>query len=171
MKNAYLLSGEPGSGKTTIIKSVLHKVGKSAGGFYTEEIRRQGIRQGFQIVTLDGQVAVMSHSGISSPYRVGKYGVDTGSIDSVAVPAVREAILGYDIVVIDEIGKMELFSPDFRDAVLEALESGKKVLGTIMLAAHPWADGIKRRDEVEIIRVTRANRSDVVNQVLLWLES
>jgi nucleoside-triphosphatase THEP1 len=171
MKRAYLLSGEPGSGKTTIIKKVLAKVGKSAGGFYTEEIRSQGIRQGFQIVTLDGQVAVMAHSGMSSPYRVGKYGVDTGSIDGVAVPAIREAMLSYDIVVIDEIGRMELFSPYFRDAVIEALESEKKVLGTVMLAAHPWADEIKRRDEVEIVRVTRANRNEVVDQVLLWLES
>jgi nucleoside-triphosphatase len=171
MKKAYLLSGEPGSGKTTIIKEVLAKVGKSAGGFYTEEIRSQGIRQGFQIVTLDGKNATLSHIGVISRHRVGKYGVDTSSMDTVAIPAVREAIRSCDIVVIDEIGKMELFSTYFRDAVTEALESDKRVLGTIMLAPHPWADGIKRRAEVEIIRVTKANRSEVVDQVLLWLDS
>ncbi len=171
MKKAYLLSGEPGSGKTTIVKEVLAKVGKSAGGFYTEEIRSQGIRQGFQIVTLDGKSATLSHISIISRHRVGKYGVDTGSMDRVAIPAIREAIRSCDIVVIDEIGKMELFSASFRDAVTEALESDKRVLGTIMLAPHPWADGIKRRAEVEIIRVTKANRSEVVDQVLLWLDS
>jgi len=171
MKRAYLLSGEPGSGKTTIIKEVLDKVGMSAGGFYTEEIRSRGTRQGFQIVTLDGRNAVLAHSGMSGPYRVSKYGVDIRGMDEVAVPAIREAIRICDIVVIDEIGKMELFSPAFRDAVTEALESEKKVLGTIMLAANPWADGIKRRAEVEIIRVTRANRSDVIDQVLMWLKS
>jgi len=171
MKKAYLLSGQPGSGKTTIIKEVLSKVGKSAGGFYTEEIRNHGIRQGFRIITLDGESATLAHSGISSPYRVSKYRVDINSMDRVAIPAVREAICNRDIVVIDEIGKMELFSYSFRDAVIEALESAKKVLGTIMLASHPWADVVKRRAEVEIIWVTRLNSSKVVDQVLGYLES
>jgi nucleoside-triphosphatase len=169
MKKACLLSGEPGSGKTTIVKEVLAGAGMSAGGFYTEEIRSHGIRQGFRIVTLDGRNAILAHSDISSPYRVSKYGVDINSMDEVAIPALREAVRTRDIVVIDEIGKMELFSTSFRDAVIEALESGKKVLGTIMLASHPWADGVKRRPEVEIITVTRVNRSGVVNQVLRWL--
>jgi len=171
VKKAYLLSGAPGSGKTTIIKEVLSKVGKSAGGFYTEEIRDQGIRQGFRIITLDGKNATLAHSGIRSPYRVSKYGVDISSMDEVAIPAVREAIRSRDIVVIDEIGKMELFSYSFRDAVIEALESEKRVLGTIMLASHPWADVVKRRAEVEIISVTRFNRSEVVSRVMGWLES
>jgi nucleoside-triphosphatase len=171
MKKAYLLSGQPGSGKTTIIKEVLSKVGKSAGGFYTEEIRNHGIRQGFRIITLDGESATLAHSGISSPYHVSKYGVDINSMDRVAIPAVREAICNRDIVVIDEIGKMELFSRSFRDAVIEALESEKRVLGTIMLASHPWADVVKRRAEVEIIWVTRLNSSKVVDQVLGYLDS
>ncbi len=171
MKKAYLLAGKPGCGKTTIIKEVLSKTGKSAGGFYTEEIRNQGIRQGFQIITLDGESATLAHSGISSPYRVSKYGVDISSMDEAAIPALREAIRSRDIVVIDEIGKMELFSYSFRDAVIEALESEKRVLGTIMLASHPWADAVKRRAEVETISVTRFNHSQVVDQVLRWLES
>jgi nucleoside-triphosphatase len=64
---------------------------------------------------------------------------------------------------------MELFSPSFKDAVIEALQSEKKVLGTIMLASHPWADKIKERPEVEVIQVTRLNRNEVVNQVLAWI--
>ena len=169
MKRAYLLSGEPGSGKTTIIKEVLSKVNKSAGGFYTEEIRVQGARQGFKIITIDGESAVLAHTSVRSRYRVSKYGVDTDSMDKVAVPALKQAIQSKDIVVLDEIGKMELFSSPFKDAVIQALESGKKVLGTIMLAPHPWADKIKARQDVEIIRVTRLNRNEVVNQVLAWI--
>jgi len=171
MKKAYLLSGAPGSGKTTIIKEVLSRVGRSAGGFYTEEIRNQGIRQGFRIITLDGKSATLAHSDTSSHYRVSKYGVDINSMDKVAIPALREAIRSRDIVVIDEIGKMELFSYSFRDAVIEALESEKMVLGTIMLASHPWADVVKQRAGVEIVSVTRFNRGEVVNRVMEWLES
>jgi nucleoside-triphosphatase len=171
MNNAFLLSGEPGSGKTTIIKEVLRRAGSSAGGFYTEEIRLEGAREGFRIVSLDGEEAVLAHISIRGPHRVGKYGVDVDSLDKLAVAAVRAAVRTRDIVVIDEIGKMELFSVRFREAVTEALESGKKVLGTIMLASHPWADATKRRPGVEVVLVTRANRGSVVERVLEWLES
>jgi nucleoside-triphosphatase len=75
------------------------------------------------------------------------------------------------VVVIDEIGKMELFSEAFRGAVLAALGSGKRVLGTIMLAPHPWADNVKRRPEVEVVALTRANRDEVVEGVAEWLSS
>ena len=171
MKKAYLLTGEPGCGKTTIIKETLSRTNKSAGGFYAEEIRSQGTRQGFKIVTLDGRSAVLSHVDVRSPHRVSKYGVDTENIDRVAVPAIEEAKQNKDIVVIDEIGKMELFSLSFQDAVLEALNSEKKVLGTIMLASHPWADKIKQRPDVEILKVTRFNRSEVLDTVLAWLKA
>jgi len=143
----------------------------SAGGFYTEELRDRGVRQGFRIITLDGDEATLAHVGIQSSHRVGKYGVDLSGMDNVAVPSVREAIRNRDIVVIDEIGKMELFSDNFRDAVLEALDSGKKVLGTVMLASHPWADGVKSRPEVEVVHVTRSNRQEIVAKLAEWLES
>ncbi len=171
MKRALFLTGEPGCGKTTIIKEVLTKANKSAGGFYTEEIRTKGVRQGFNIFTLDGKSAILAHIDVRSPYRVSKYGVDIESTDEVAVTALEEAIQSKDVIVIDEIGKMELFSTSFKDAVLHALESEKKVLGTIMLASHPWADKIKKRPEVEIVKVTRFNHNEVVKKVLDWLET
>lgn len=171
MKRAFFLTGEPGCGKTTIIKEVVSKTTKSVGGFYTEEIRTEGARQGFNIVTLDGTKVVLAHVNVRSPYRVSKYRVDIESLNKVAVSALKEAILSKDVVVIDEVGKMELFSSPFKDAVLQALESGKKVLGTIMLASHPWADKIKQRQDVETITVTRFNRNGLVKRVLDWLET
>ena len=171
VKKACLLTGEPGCGKTTIIKDVLSRVDKSAGGFYTEEIRNQGIRHGFRIVTLDGKQAVLSHVNIKGRYRVGKYGVNIDSMEKMACPAVEEAIRYCDIVVVDEIGKMELFSTSFKEVLNEALKSGKKILGTIMLASHPWADGMKQREDVEVIQVTRSNRDEVFYNVIRWLES
>ena len=169
MKQACLLSGAPGVGKTTIIRQAISRVTDRAGGFYTREIRSQGVRQGFEIVTLDGSSAILAHVDIHSPYRVSKYGVDTDNLDNVGVAALRRAIQECDIVVIDEIGKMELFSPAFREAVLEALNSGKKLLGTIMLPSHPWADQIKQDPKVKVLLVSRANHQQVLEELLGWL--
>lgn len=166
-----MLTGAPGTGKTTIIREVLRDAGTSAGGFYTEEIRRGGVREGFRIVSLEGTEAVLAHVSIMSKYRVGKYGVDVGAMDTVGVPAIRNAVRSNNTVVIDEIGRMELFSSLFRSAVAEALDSGRKVIGTIMLAPNPWADGVKRRPDVEILSVTRSNHEEVIGRLVGWLKS
>jgi len=169
MKRALLLTGKPGTGKTALIKEALARTKVKGGGFYTEEIRTGGIRQGFRIVTLDGQEAILAHVGISSPYQVSKYKVDTGAVDRVGVSALRRAVQKTDLIVIDEIGKMELLSPRFREAVMQAINSGKKVLGTILLNPHPFANEIKRHPEVETLMVTRDNRPEVMKKVLNWL--
>ena len=169
MKQVYLLTGSPGSGKTTIIKEAVARLEGSAGGFYTEEIRAYGVRQGFRIVTLNGQNAILAHVNADSPCRVSKYGVEVGNLDKVGVSAIQQATRECDMVVIDEIGKMELFSPCFMDAVLEAIDSGKRVLGTIMLSSHPWADNIKHDLRVALLTVTRMNRNQVRDEVLHWL--
>jgi len=123
------------------------------------------------IVTLCGHGAALAGIDVRSPYRVSKYGVDIEALDKVGVSAVREATRECDLVVIDEIGKMELFSPAFKEAVLEALSSGKRILGTVMLSSHPWADEIKRHPDVAVVPVTRENRSQVLRQVVEWVKS
>lgn len=169
MKRALLLTGQPGTGKTALIKEALARTKVNGGGFYTEEIRTGGIRQGFKIVTLDGHEAILAHIHVSSPYQVSKYRVDTDVLDRVGVSALRMAIRESELIVIDEIGKMELFSTQFREAVTQALNSGKKVLGTIMLSAHPFADLIKRHHQVETLLVTRGNHAETLQNILDWL--
>jgi nucleoside-triphosphatase len=169
MKRALLLTGKPGTGKTALIKEALARTKVKGGGFYTEEIRTGGIRQGFQIVTLNGQEAMLAHVSISSPHQVSKYRVDTDSLNRVGVSALHQALKESDLIVIDEIGKMELLSPRFQEAVTQAINSGQKVLGTITLNPHPFADEIKRHPEVETLLVTRENRTEVMKRVLNWL--
>ena len=171
MKQVYLLTGQPGTGKTSLIKQAIAELKGKAGGFYTEEIRSQGVRQGFRLVTLDGQTAVMAHLYFHSPHRVSKYGVDIDSLDKVGVSAINQAIQECDLVVIDEIGKMELFSAKFREAVLHILKSGKRLLGTIMLSPHPCADAIKRQPQVNLVTVTRTNHQQVLEELQDWLNA
>ena len=169
MRRVLLLTGKPGVGKTALIKEALTGTQAKSGGFYTEEIRIGPIRQGFRIRTLDGQEAILAHVDISSPHQVSRYRVDTETLDRVAVSALRRALKEADLIVVDEIGKMELLSPQFREAVMQAANSGKRVLGTIMLNPHPFADEIKRHPEVETLLVTRDNRTEVMKKVSNWL--
>ncbi|MDY6906722.1 MAG: NTPase [Chloroflexota bacterium] len=168
---ACLLTGGPGVGKTTIVKRAVERVPGRAGGFYTEEIRQGGARQGFRLVTLDGESAVLAHVDIRSRHRVGRYGVDVEALDRVGVAAIEEACRERELVVIDEIGRMELFSTRFREAAAAAIDSDKRVLGAIMLAPHPWADEIKRRPQVEVLPVTRENRGHCADRVREWIDT
>ncbi len=129
MKQVYLLTGRPGTGKTSLIKQVVAQMKGKAGGFYTEEIRSQGVREGFRLVTLDGEQAILAHVNIHSPYRVSKYGVDVEALERVGVPALQRAAQQCDLVVIDEIGKMELFSPRFREAVSQVIDEWEESSG------------------------------------------
>ncbi len=170
MKQAYLLTGRPGTGKTSLIKQAIAGMGSKAGGFYTEEIRSRGVRLGFKLITLDGQSAILAHIDIHSPYRISKYGVDIDSLDRVGVSALNQAAKECNLVVVDEIGKMELFSANFREAVLRIIDSGKRVLGTIMLNSNPWADTIKLKPQVKVVAITQANYHQVLKDLLEWLE-
>lgn len=131
--------GSPGVGKTTLIMRVFEslKVNPSLKlqGFYTREVRREGQRVGFEVVTLDGRTAPLASLDISTPESrrwpsVGKYKVDVASFESLALPElqVREDT---DLFIIDEVGKMELFSSSFFPAVLRVLESNIPVLASI----------------------------------------
>jgi len=171
MKQVYLLTGRPGTGKTRLIKEAIAGMGSKAGGFYTEEVRSGGVRQGFKLVTLDGQSAILAHVKIRSRYQVGKYGVDIDSLDRLGVAALHQAVRQCDLVVIDEIGKMELLSADFKKAVAEIIDSGKRVLGTIMLNSHRWADVIKRRPQVDLVPLTGANYHQISAELRDWLKA
>jgi nucleoside-triphosphatase len=158
MGAAWLLTGRPGVGKTTCLRRVLEGLRRPAGGFVTEEVRVGGARVGFALVTLEGRRATLAHVERRGPSRVGKYGVDVEALDRVGVPAIRRAIEAGGWVVVDEIGKMELASAAFRTAIEEALASRSPVLGVVMAAAHPWADGVKAAPGVTLVEVTAANR-------------
>jgi nucleoside-triphosphatase len=171
IKPVYLLTGRPGTGKTSLIKQVLPGSHIKAGGFFTEEIRVEGTRVGFKLVTLEGHQAVLSHVDFNKRFRVGKYGVDITALEKVGIPALLEAAKGDSLVVVDEIGKMELLSPAFRDVIASLIDSSKKMLGTIMLQPDPRADTIKHHPNVILVSLSRDNYSQVLADVLSWLKT
>jgi nucleoside-triphosphatase len=158
---AWLLTGRPGVGKTTCLRRTLEQLAIPVGGFFTEEVREQGQRVGFALVTPGGQRAILAHIHRRDGPRVGKYRVDLEALDQIGVPAILDAVRRRALVVIDEIGKMEMASPIFCRTVEETLQAEVTVLGTILRAPHPWADRIKGRRAVAVVEVTPANRDEL----------
>jgi len=170
MGRTLLLTGRPGIGKTTVIKAMAETLGEQAGGFYTEEIRGPGGRKGFRLVTLDGQEAVMAHvtlRGQGRP-RVSRYGVDVGAIERMGVAALRRAMRRGQVVVADEIGKMELFCGPFKEIVLQAVGGPYTVVATAMAKPNPWVDALKAMPNVTLWEVTSENRDRLAKRVTQW---
>lgn len=154
-----LIQGRPGVGKTTLIRKVVATGIPLAGGFFTEELLAGGRRVGFQVADIhSGREGVLSHVNRKGRPRVGKYGVDVASFDRIGVTALREAMHRPGCIIVDEIGKMELFSEAFREAVTAVMDSDNPVLGTIPICRHPFIDGLRQAHDVTVIEVTHSNR-------------
>ncbi len=162
MNKKVLLTGRPGCGKTTLVKRVMVDLASPSGGFYTDEVRESGQRVGFKMVTLAGQEALLAHVDFKTPQRVGKYGLDLSALENVGVAALREAMRARQLVVLDEIGPMELRSAIFRDLVTEIFEIGVPVLATITARPFPFTNALKKRSDVNVIEVRVTNREQLV---------
>jgi nucleoside-triphosphatase THEP1 len=152
-----LITGPPRCGKSTLIEAVVSRIDRPLTGFFTREIREKARRTGFMIVTLEGREGVLAHEKIKGPVRVGKYGVNLDDLDRLAVPAMIPSEPG-QIVVIDEIGKMECFSSLFRETLVRTLDSPHMVLGSIAFKGGPFVQQIKSRPDVQLLHVSEKNR-------------
>ena len=158
MQPKILLEGRSGVGKTTVIRRSVERLlvsGVSVAGFTTEELREGGRRVGFAVEALGGERGVLAHVDRPGPPRVGRYGVDRDTFERIALPSLQTRA---DIVVVDELGKMQLVSSAFHEAVAALFERDRPVLATVHAFPHPVTDALKQRADVELIRVTERNR-------------
>lgn len=158
MTTRLLIEGRPGAGKTTAaqrLAGILQERGIPVRGFITEEIREGGRRVGFAVTAMGGTHAVLAHVNLGGPPRVGKYGVALNAFEQVALPALSDPAAG-DVVVIDELGKMELASAAFRDAVQRLLGTECSLVATVHTHRHPFTDALKR--QIEVARLDASNR-------------
>jgi len=171
MNRLLFLTGQPGVGKTSVLLHVVDVLKAKAydvRGMISREIREQGKRVGFEIIDLHtGQKGWLAHVRQYSGPQVGKYRVNLDDLKNIGVISILNAIKTADVIVVDEIGPMELFSQAFKDAVLKAVNSTKPLLGTIHFKAqNPLINAIKTRDDAEILEITIENRENIHNLII-----
>jgi len=161
-----LITGKPGVGKTTLVQKIIKRMGSvNMAGFYTAEIRSKGPRLGFELHGLNGGCRTLAHVEIDSQHRVGRYGVDK---DGFEVFLTTLDLLNPDVelIVIDEIGKMELLSNRFRNLVCDALNSDKQVLASIPIKGNKFIREIKQRLDIHLFEVTHGNRDHLPDAIV-----
>ncbi|MFF3627434.1 nucleoside-triphosphatase [Streptomyces sp. NPDC002164] len=178
MATRILLEGRPGSGKTTAIRrlaELLHA--RPATGFTTQEIREGGTRVGFALETLAGRRAVLAHVDLPGPPRVGRYGVDLEVMERLALPSLSwppptptATPAPGRLVLIDELGKMELAHRPFQDAVRALFAADSDVVATVQAQHGPLTDALKHRTDIELLQVTPANRDTLPERLAARLE-
>jgi len=166
IKGRIAITGRPGVGKTTLIERVLDRLPVSAGGMITVEIRKCGHRVGFAIRDVaTGETGILAHVHHREGPNVGRYTVDLKSVRETGIGAIDRAIASAGLVVIDEIGPMELASPEFIPAVERALASDKSLL----ISTHANADcpiAHRVRQDLDLFRVKLGNRDHLVDEIV-----
>ena len=162
----WLITGDPGIGKTTVLvrtMSIMRNHGYALGGMLSREVRFKGERTGFELMDVaSGQKGVLASTKINAGPKLGKYRVNLIDLAGIGAKGLLSAIDFCDTIICDEIGPMELFSPDFRNAVKTVVESGKPVLGVVHKRLNdPLIQELKSKPFVEVIEVTHENREEL----------
>jgi nucleoside-triphosphatase len=168
MKRVFLITGRPAVGKTTVLLNAANELknrGYSVGGMLSREVREKGTRVGFEIIDFSkGNTGWLAHINQPVGPQVSKYRVNLDDLYQIGVKAIQNALKEAEVVVVDEIGPMELFSQTFKQAIKDTVNSQKLVLGVIHHSARdPIIDSIKKRDDTEIVDVTPENRQSLHN--------
>jgi nucleoside-triphosphatase len=166
----YALTGLPRSGKTTAILKIADRLmglGVRVGGMYTQEIQERGKRIGFAVKSIGGGEGILARVDLGGGPRLGKYVVSLNDLEEVGVAAILEAVEKADIVVVDEVGPMELYSERFRQAVEELLSSSKHAILTVHYRSRdPLVLRIKELTGRRLITLTPENRDSIPELVV-----
>jgi nucleoside-triphosphatase len=165
------ITGLPGAGKTKTLLRVIEMLSVEElkiGGMVTEPIMDGRRKVGFSVIDIiKKESQVYAHIDIESRITDGRLGVDLSKFESIAVHAIRHACETCDIIVIDEVGKVEVESQAFIDAVKHTLDAGKPMILTLhKKSRNPLLQDIRRRDDVRILEVTPTNRNLLPHKII-----
>ena len=167
MVSRIAVTGSPGIGKSTLVAKVAASAGMRVGGVLARDKRYKDRRIGFELLDLaSGAVGMLADETGSGP-QLGKYRVHPEDLDGLGAKAIENA-LKCELIVVDEVGPMELTSHRFVSAVEMAIASSRPML----VVLHEWSNhrlAKKIRSTFKVITVTRDNRESLVDEIALAL--
>ncbi len=165
MRIFYALTGPPGCGKTTAILRIvneLKKRGVRVEGMYTQELREGGRRIGFIIKRITGGEGTLAHVRFREGPRLGRYVVNLRDLEAIGVSALMDGLKEAEVIVVDEVGPMELFSQRFRKAVEQLISSDKNAIITVHYRSRdPLVIKVKKTAGKNLIILNRENRDQI----------
>lgn len=160
------LTGPPGCGKTTLIKNILSRTSVTARGFITEELKENDRRVGFLARSLSNKKTILAQKGIKTEKRLGSYGLFLKDFENLILPDIFPPYIKDELIIVDEIGKMECFSKLFCRLVEEIIGSDTQLLATLGLQNHPFLNKIRQNSDIMIYEVSLENKEDILKKVL-----
>ena len=169
MPHRIAVTGSPGVGKSTLVEKITEVMKCRVGGVLARDKRFNGRRIGFELLDIaSGDVGVLADETGNGP-QLGKYRVHLDSLEKIGAKAVQNAIR-CDLIVVDEVGPMELSSRSFISAVENAIASQKPMLVVLHeWSNHPLAKKIRRT--FQVISVTRENRDALAKEIAQALDA
>lgn len=164
------LTGKPGIGKSTLIEKIIKSYPDKKSWVVTQEIREEGQRIGFLAENSRGNQRVISHkTKIKSAIVVGANWVDLEAINEVFLTAISQIPQG-GLLILDELGPIQLKSADFTDALDDLLKKEVDILSTIHINA-PEVEKYKSIPGSILIDVTDENRDKLEEIIFIALNN
>ena len=161
-----LITGRPGVGKTTLIMNVVNEFDKdNLCGFYTRELREGRVRVGFGIITLDGREGILARKGVKNVPMVGSYSVFVDDIERLMIPEIERALRDRKVLIIDEIGSMELKSAKFRKILNNVFNSDINLIATIKLKRDNFVENLMSKEDIKTYVLTEENRCKLFYEI------
>jgi nucleoside-triphosphatase len=158
MRKNILITGMPRSGKSTLLNKIIKQF-KNKVGFVTNEVRKDGERIGFEIETNTGEKSSLANVNFKTNLKVSRYFVDIENLDLMTSKV--EDFEKDDLLFLDEIGQMELFSEKFKVLVEKYLDSTNLCVATLSkIYSDEFIETIKRRKDILLIELTEENRDE-----------